>query len=371
METLFGHLSFRFVTQRENLATEGLSYILRRSAAARAALIRRVWPAGSGAPADLAFGTQAAAADGAIPDLVGTDEHGRAILVGEAKFWAGLTEAQPVKYIHRIEAVGGGVLLVIAPQPRLRVLWGELCARCTAASITVDEESGTRDGLISGRVQPGGRLVLVSWALLLATLRSAMEEAGEDRLVADLLQLQGLAIQADSEAFLPLTSEELTATTGRRILQFNELVQDAFTQLAVTGVADGKNMKTTVTNGIYGRYFLLAGHPALLMSNMHLWGKFAFTPLWLRVASSTYGPERVAEIGRALHRLNQHGRSILELKNGYDIPIDLPVGVERDRVLKAVVGQVERVAALLEPIRSMAEVAAGVTEEVLDEAREP
>jgi PAS domain S-box-containing protein len=82
-----------------------------------------------------------------------------------------------------------------------------------------------QEHLHASDLKPGGRLVIVSWAHLLTTARSAMDAAGEDRLVADIIQLQGLCEQMDADAFFPLTSEELTGPLGRRVIQFNPFME--------------------------------------------------------------------------------------------------------------------------------------------------
>ena len=79
--TLFSYLAHRFVTQRENLATEALLFIIDKSEVAKDALVAAVTAAGSEVPAELSFRTQAAGADGAIPDLVGEDRAGHQVLI--------------------------------------------------------------------------------------------------------------------------------------------------------------------------------------------------------------------------------------------------------------------------------------------------
>ena len=103
-DTLFGHLADRFVVQRENLATEALAYILSRSQPARLALGQLLFLGGVVIPESLSFRTQAAGEDHAIPDLVGENEQGQQVLIMEAKFWAGLTDAQPVDYLRPYSA---------------------------------------------------------------------------------------------------------------------------------------------------------------------------------------------------------------------------------------------------------------------------
>lgn len=55
---LLAHLAARFVSQRENLATEALAYILLRSEAARSATIRTFRLLGADVPDHLTFRTR-------------------------------------------------------------------------------------------------------------------------------------------------------------------------------------------------------------------------------------------------------------------------------------------------------------------------
>lgn len=347
-ETLFGHLAHRFITQRENLATEGLVYVLKRSAAARAAVVRLMATAGVTLPANLTFDTQAAGEDQAIPDIVGVDESGRQVFIGEAKFWAGLTEAQPVSYIRRLEKGGGGVLAVVAPEVRLRLLWHELARRCADAGIRLSEPTTGADGMIAGDIDPGGLLVLVSWRTLIAAVRSSVDAAGEDRLVADIVQLQGLSERMDAEAFFPLTSEDLTGSLGRRVVQFNELVGVAYVQLAQGGIVDGSGLRSAAGAGWFGRYFRIEGVPALLYTDMYQWGTDAPTPIWLLLSSPPDNWNAPSpEVRRALEPLLSEGVQIFQRADGHDVPIVLPTGVEWEGVVAAVVEQVQRIAELL------------------------
>ena len=44
----------------------------------------------------------------------------------EAKFWAGLTDNQPIAYLERLPSNTPSALLFIAPTARLEILWNEL-----------------------------------------------------------------------------------------------------------------------------------------------------------------------------------------------------------------------------------------------------
>lgn len=346
-ETLFGFLAHRFVAQRENLATEALSFLLERSPAARSAVIRLIRSVGGELPDDLGFRTQASANDQAIPDLVGEDDQGRQVLIAEAKFWAGLTDAQPVVYLRRFEVVGHGVLLVIAPAARLELLWNELVRRCEEAQFQVSDCPSVGREIRSAAVHPGGQLVTLSWRVLLSAVSTSLEIAQEYRLLADLAQLQGLCEHEDAEAFLPLGSEELTGTTARRLLQFNQLVDDAYGILARKGVVDGSGLRSSAGGGWYGRYCRIQGFPCLLQVSAWVWARYASTPLWLRVAGADWRSQ-APEVGRALQKNGlQIGVDVFPWPDGHGIPIFLPIGVERDAVLRAVVEQVQRIADIL------------------------
>ena len=156
--SLFGHLAARFSASPENLATESLRYILDRSPVANRAFLRGLARCGVALPARLHFATQVGGVDGAIPDLVGTDEAGRPILIAEAKFWAGLTDNQPLAYLRRLPPDADTLLLILAPALRFATLWPELARRCRGAGIPFGAaESGGAEWL-SATVGPGQRV---------------------------------------------------------------------------------------------------------------------------------------------------------------------------------------------------------------------
>lgn len=101
-ETLLSSLAFRFASHPENLAVEALAHILRASATARRAMVEAVTAAGLELPGELTFDTQVSSDGLGQPDLVGFDDKRRGVLIVEAKFWAGLTEHQPVSYLQQL-----------------------------------------------------------------------------------------------------------------------------------------------------------------------------------------------------------------------------------------------------------------------------
>ncbi len=139
-QTLLAKLAPMFVAQTENVAVEALGHILSGSEAARRALSDVVRAGGAEVGQIVQVRTQATGQEGARPDLAGFDERGDERVLIEAKFWAGLTENQPVSYLERLPDEQPSALLFVAPAARVEPLWAELRRHVSksAAGITLD-----------------------------------------------------------------------------------------------------------------------------------------------------------------------------------------------------------------------------------------
>jgi hypothetical protein len=267
---LLARLAPHFDLGEENLATEALCYVLSKSVAAREAFAHLLAPRGSALP-DLMFKVQVGGPDGR-PDLVGVDAGGRELVLVESKLWAGLTEAQPVGYIHRLQFGGGHVLLFLAPQARFETLWPSLIQRCKEAGlIPIVEELA---GEVRSATLPGVRLCLLSWRTVLAELGRALSVSGQSD--SDVAQLEGLCGRMEGAGFLPLRSEELAESLAMRIEQYCRLVDDAADRLVNTGAASLAGIKARTTGGFaptlwFGRYLTLKGHGAMLACHTGYW----------------------------------------------------------------------------------------------------
>ena len=60
------------------------------------------------------------------PDLTTKDKGGNIRLLVENKFWAGLTVAQPIKYLKVLPEDLNSALLFIVPKARMTTVWHEL-----------------------------------------------------------------------------------------------------------------------------------------------------------------------------------------------------------------------------------------------------
>jgi hypothetical protein len=350
--SILADLALRLAKSPEDVATEGLAYVLSRSTAARACVQRL---AGQWAPVELPpivlFQSQAAK-DGSRPDIEAYDAHGKPVLIFENKFWAGLTPAQPIEYLQRL-AAQGGVLCFVAPQARLPLLWPELFQRATTGPAQLRVLCQESD-LIVAHVGENRSLVLTSWPFLLGHLSEALEAHGDLALVADIRQLIGLAARMDTSGFIPFSAADLTAPTARHILQFCDVVNGAVDEhLLRQPFASIRGLRATGGTGWFGRYVRLHGIVCFLSFDAPLWAEHGRSPIWLRVTfPNTPNASKIEQAIAGLLEQNGYVCPGDVARPGVWLPLPVPEGRERDAVIGAVADEVLRVANVLRGIAS-------------------
>jgi len=341
-DSLFAHLALTFGSHPENLATEALGYILRTSPGARAGVADLLRDVGCSVPDELRWVNQVGGEDGARPDLVGLDGGGKQAVLMEAKFWAGLTDKQPLVYLERVSP--GGALVVVGPAGRSTLLWAELRKRLVEARKAMEERPISSHAANVGVVD-GKLMVLVSWRALMAAALIRAEGDGEAAIAADIAQLQGLCDRMDSEAFIPVTGEELTDHRFRRIVEFCDIVDTVTGRLVEDGLASTKGFKATSGKGHYLRYMRLNGVVgASLLCDVRKWMKFGSTPMWLTIHGPNWKP--TAEVEHLLAPLAlELPRRLFTTADGLPtVPIFVAVGKERHEVEQHAIEQVVHVA---------------------------
>ena len=345
--TLFGHLAMRFTSSPENLATEALSYIFNSSPAARESYASLMAHFQVNLPSGLKYETQGHSQhDPAIPDLVARDANGQEVLLGEAKFWAGLTENQPVTYIQRLQRTGGQVLIVFAPAARIPYLWGELERRCQAAGMSLEEQPSGNQEILHARILTGKYLMLMSWRVLLTNLHQTLLACGELAMAGNVVQLQGLCEQMDTTAFLPLQAEELTSQASRRYLQYSDLVDEVTEKLIAERYTSVKGLKATGKKDGYIRYMNIQNHGGSLGFNAQLWSKYRATPIWLGILSKEWKFDFDAKKKLASLEMEIPPRMFVE-DNWIYVPIFLEPGLEKVELVAEMIKQIKDVFRLL------------------------
>jgi hypothetical protein len=176
-----------FWDKPENVATRALYHIVTSHPTARRALAAMAASFGAPVPAGLRFQLQQRDSEHGQPDLVAVDEKNRIVLVVEAKFWAGLTEHLPARYISLLPTDRTGTLLFLAPAERISALLVQRADRCSRAGHC------TAPGVAEGLFSVGPHAVsVISWGKVLSRLVEVARHEGDELAVPDNLQLLAL-----------------------------------------------------------------------------------------------------------------------------------------------------------------------------------
>ncbi len=223
-------------------------------------------------------------------------------------------------------------------------MWPELLQRCQDPGSTVEEVREVAEDFRAVRVRQDRTLALASWRAVLAFVLRALDTEREILAASDVQQLQGLCERMDSDAFLPLRSEELTSDTGARVRQYCEIVNLVTDEVVAAGVASIKGFRSAGGAGYYGRFLALHGNQCFFQFNASLWAKRRATPLWLRIDEAE--TKRWLKDALATLELKQPPRLIAD-GDALHVPLAVPTGVEKRKVVSAVFAQVKEVTELL------------------------
>ncbi len=331
-QSLLGHL-VPLIRQAEPAATQALHYILEAAPEAASAfvelLVGRRFEIGR-------IASEWQFENGVRPDIAIYDVHGEVRLFVENKFWASLTDQQPVAYLKALPAKGRSVLAFIAPEDRAGSLWAELKDRCERANLDLADEIRSTD---FRRIRVGKcALFLTSWRRVLDALESAAVAGGHGAVAQDVVQLRGLTEQMNSDIFPPLGGAEATdVRVARRMLNYAALIDDISDRLIADGVADTKGL----TRSGWGRFLRLHGRFGLCLGvDIGAWSGWGITPIWSEhnTSSSFSGIEgQIQQVEKLFDGAREHGDRLY-------IPIRLKIGVERARVVDDAVRQMCRIA---------------------------
>lgn len=274
------------------------------------------------------------------PDLTIRDTDGVVRVLVENKFWAGLTEAQPVAYLDALPRDATSALVFIAPHQRIYGLWSALKDRCGDHAVEIESESGM-DAITWARVDRR-TLAITSWKHVLDTLAPAAAAAGRLDLEQDVMQLRGLTDQMNAAEFLPLREDELTdVNIPWRLSNYNGLIEDVVERLVVDGIADLKGVRPAHGYTWTGRYLNMHGKFQLWLGvDLGMWCDSGTTPLWWRQKENSRYSGLKGRLRRAVELFDEARDD-----DGYLwIPIRLKTGVERDSVIEDAAQQMRGIA---------------------------
>lgn len=279
-QSLLAHLYTRIKGSQEDVATLSLQYILSQSNDLNKAFTKQLEKALHTKLDPLQYTCQSVGEKRERPDFSGVDLFGKEQVLCEMKFYAGLTENQPLGYIDRLKNEGGKGLLFICPKTRKTLLWIKLKNICTEANREVtqtDEHFMQVDGV---------NVAITTWSEILNHLNEVASSLSLEGL-SDIKQLVGFCAQMDSDAFIPFTSEDLSAEVARKIDRHYEVINETFNLLfSDTSLkTDKKGTKASNVWDGYTRGLIIDDFAIYLAYDRYLWkdNSTVDTPFWLAV----------------------------------------------------------------------------------------
>ena len=148
---------------------------------------------------------------GERPDFVVRDGAGEECCIVEAKFWAGLTDNQPLMYLRRLAGREGTAVAFVCRPSRIDALWAELRVRCSQGNVGLAETHirGGRAALTT----LGPLLAVLSWEVLLTHLLQEAERQQDESAATDLRQVVGLADASTERHSHPSTPKTSAQTS--------------------------------------------------------------------------------------------------------------------------------------------------------------
>ncbi len=333
--SVLAHVVLGGPQQAEPAATQALTYILNRDNDIAKAFIGML----GGGPMEFELGHIQAevSSEGSRPDLTIHDTDGHVRIFVENKFWAPLTEAQPVSYLDSLPENPESALVFVVPEKRVATVWQILKERCETAGM---EWEGIEENAPVKRVRVGGKnLMITNWQHTLGKLLDAAHP-GNDGTRHDLLQLQGLVDREVLEGFLPLCDEDVTdQDSARRLVNFIGLIGSIVEKLTQDRNADTVSRNASSSTYYSGQYFCMYDRFELFLAiDLTLWRDHGVSPLWL---GSWFKENR--ENMESLEEARGAFPNNVKSGDYRYFPIRLKCSAERDRVIDDAAEQIKRI----------------------------
>lgn len=281
MQSLLGQFYSRIKGSQEDIASEGLTYILQRSKSARLA-INRIFKSDCGLDfGDLNFRTQKIGGNLERPDISGYDNDGKEVLILEAKFWASLTDNQPLEYLNRIQK--NSALIFICPTLRVRPIFDELLKRLKATEISFNQDNDSH----SISFENDKYMMVKTWNEILGTIKVQLVQDNEQTLISDIDQIIGFCDTIDSNAFLPIQSDDLSPKYAKRNNSYYDLIDKVVDELKKRKFVDTNRLKATPQKYGYTRYLKTERLGISLNLKFDFWASHADTPFWISFRDNT------------------------------------------------------------------------------------
>ena len=217
------------------------------------------------------------------PDMVGVDKFGNEKVICEMKFYAGLTQNQPLAYLDRLKQVQGDCLMFVCPKARITSLWGKLNEICSERNIEEISECCIKvDDMCMG---------IMTWTEIINYLKQVASVSAPE-LMADISQLEGYCEQLDEEAFIPFSGEELTAENAIRAERFYAVIDETMNLLMADKQlkTSTNKLKATAYRKGYTRSLYVDDMTISLNYDRDLWKSTSSveTPFWVAIRNAEW-----------------------------------------------------------------------------------
>jgi hypothetical protein len=297
MASLLGQFFQKINGSQEDIASQGIVYILQSSLFARDSISNFLDNiTGINFP-NINYISQSVGENKERPDISGIDQNGNEVIIMEAKFWASLTENQPIEYLKRLKP--NSVLLFICPSLRKTSLINEIEYRLKDSNINYSQKN---NNLIT---DDNKYIVIIDWSIILDNLKNALLNNNEKILVSDVDQIIGFCEIIDNNSFLPIRDNDLSPSIAKRLNSYCDLLDKIVDKLKSTVNASTLGFKATPQKYGYTRYISIKKYGFSIDVNMKMWELFADTPFWITVKYQDSVPwKQPAELKNRLNEIS-------------------------------------------------------------------
>jgi len=343
MHSLLGQFYNRIKGSQEDIASESLTYILKRSFRARQT-INQIIKLNTGLEfSDLSYQTQNIGDKLERPDISGSNEDGKEVLLIEAKFWASLTSNQPNTYLNRLS--DNSLLIFLVPTLRVRTVFEEVHRRIQEkfSELEIDIENNKI------KIIPSSKYVLIkSWNEVLNAIKAELIQENNQILISDINQIIGFCDTIDNNSFQPILDVDLSPSIPKKLVSYYDIVDKVVDEIKNKRKdASTKGLNRTRHKFGYRRYFSIKNYGFGIDLELSLWAEEADTPFWLSIGL-------IEEDKNYWSRTNQFNHDckkiadkfhlhFIDRNNDTLLSLTPKLNVTEDEVIKDLVNQIEMI----------------------------
>jgi len=284
MASLLGQFFTSIKGSQEDIASKGLAYILEKSISAKIVINNVIKNTTNLEFEKIKYITQNVGKNKERPDISGMDDQGNEKIIIEAKFWASLTDNQPVEYLNRLNE--DAVLIFVCPKLRELSLLDEIEIKLQGSNIKYDKNNNI--------ISVGNRYIfIVDWQYILEIIKRSLIENNEIKLVSDIDQIIGFCEIIDDNTFLPIQDYDLSPSVARRINSYYDLLDKVYDKLKNEINAYKGTLQSRGQRFGYTIYFMINNYCITLELHFLFWKKIADTPFWIAINTEWSKPQPI------------------------------------------------------------------------------